>query len=415
MSDEEYSALKADIAARGVLVPIELDEAGIILDGHHRSQIAAELGIDAPTVTRRFESESQKREHVIKLNLARRHLDPIRWAKVFAMLLAERGIATGQGARNDRATSATVAEVAAELGVPARTARDRLAQLRRFDALPTEAQARVVAGDWERPTLREEASRARREERWRKQRAIADEWRARLAELDRAAVAQPVRFIGHLDRFDEANYEPLPLGAAAGVGTPAEWAALVEALTPPVFVGSVLHPDRADLSVTGDGATRPLTWRGDVALLPTGRWVGARLTTPDGQRVVRCWWEWDEMPAHVGKVIRDEADIQQYAARRLALRRLMRPAWRSPGWQGPSTWPDYVDAGDLEDALAEDLAAVRAWRAAAPPDLHDAATVYALGERAVHHVERSDGPWPRFARSLSVAAGSAEDDEGAAS
>lgn len=45
LSDEEYAALRADIAERGVLVPIVRDQHGNILDGHHRVRIAEDLGI----------------------------------------------------------------------------------------------------------------------------------------------------------------------------------------------------------------------------------------------------------------------------------------------------------------------------------------------------------------------------------
>ena len=38
LTSDEYEALKADIRERGVMVPVELDEAGHILDGHHRVQ-----------------------------------------------------------------------------------------------------------------------------------------------------------------------------------------------------------------------------------------------------------------------------------------------------------------------------------------------------------------------------------------
>jgi len=34
LAPDEYEALKADIKARGVRVPVEYDEAGAILDGH---------------------------------------------------------------------------------------------------------------------------------------------------------------------------------------------------------------------------------------------------------------------------------------------------------------------------------------------------------------------------------------------
>ena len=44
LSAEEYAALEADIAKRGVLVAVEQDQQGNILDGHHRVEIAAKLG-----------------------------------------------------------------------------------------------------------------------------------------------------------------------------------------------------------------------------------------------------------------------------------------------------------------------------------------------------------------------------------
>lgn len=70
-----YEALRADIAVRGILVAIELDEAGAILDGHHRAQIASELGITTyPRVVRAGLSEAEKISHVRALNLHRRHL-----------------------------------------------------------------------------------------------------------------------------------------------------------------------------------------------------------------------------------------------------------------------------------------------------------------------------------------------------
>ena len=75
LSDAEYEALKADIAQHGVLVPVEYDEHGTIIDGHHRVKACEELGIEAwPKFTRRGLSEDEKRTLARKLNLARRHL-----------------------------------------------------------------------------------------------------------------------------------------------------------------------------------------------------------------------------------------------------------------------------------------------------------------------------------------------------
>lgn len=80
LSDEEYQALKSDIADHGILVPVEVDEARIMLDGHHRVKAWCELraeGIkvpDYPRLIRAGLTEAQKRNHVRSLNLLRRHL-----------------------------------------------------------------------------------------------------------------------------------------------------------------------------------------------------------------------------------------------------------------------------------------------------------------------------------------------------
>lgn len=126
LSEVEYAALRDDIARRGVLVPIEVDEHGRILDGWHRRRACDELGIDPPTVVRPGLSDAEKREHAIVLNLVRRQLGPVAWAQAFDRLLDARGIERRERARNDLRSAATVAAVAREVGVPARTARWRM-------------------------------------------------------------------------------------------------------------------------------------------------------------------------------------------------------------------------------------------------------------------------------------------------
>lgn len=80
LTPDEYANLKADIAQRGVLVPVEVDETGAILDGHHRVKAWQELkteGVkvgDYPRIVRGGMSEEQKRNHVRALNILRRHL-----------------------------------------------------------------------------------------------------------------------------------------------------------------------------------------------------------------------------------------------------------------------------------------------------------------------------------------------------
>ncbi|MFI0915227.1 ParB N-terminal domain-containing protein [Streptomyces abikoensis] len=74
LSEEEYAALRADIAEYGVRVPIDVDEHGAILDGHHRAWITAELGIECPRRVVAGLTDEQKRTHAIAVNVHRRTL-----------------------------------------------------------------------------------------------------------------------------------------------------------------------------------------------------------------------------------------------------------------------------------------------------------------------------------------------------
>jgi N6-adenosine-specific RNA methylase IME4 len=119
---DEYDALKADIAERGVLVPVEIDQDGQMLDGHHRLKIAGELGIEAPTVQREFTDDDARMAHVIALNLKRRHLDAVTWGEMFIRYAEARGVRLGTQGRQSEKTD-TVSVLASELGVEERTAR----------------------------------------------------------------------------------------------------------------------------------------------------------------------------------------------------------------------------------------------------------------------------------------------------
>jgi ParB-like chromosome segregation protein Spo0J len=76
MSPAEFEALKADIAQRGVVVPIDVDEHGNILDGHNRYRAWAELKKNEPPpmIVREGLSEQEKRAFARKNNILRRHL-----------------------------------------------------------------------------------------------------------------------------------------------------------------------------------------------------------------------------------------------------------------------------------------------------------------------------------------------------
>lgn len=76
----EYEALRNDVAENGVLVPVEIDENGDILDGHHRIKAWQELTSEGATlpdyarIIRAGMTEEQKRNHARKLNVLRRHM-----------------------------------------------------------------------------------------------------------------------------------------------------------------------------------------------------------------------------------------------------------------------------------------------------------------------------------------------------
>jgi hypothetical protein len=128
LSDEDYYRLKDDIARRGVMVPVEVDENGAVIDGHHRKQIADSLGIKYRTIVRKGMSESEKRLHAVSLNLARRHLtdaqkvmlgkeiepDVAAWAR---RRQEELGRAHGDPSATNGAKGRTVDEVAKAVGL----------------------------------------------------------------------------------------------------------------------------------------------------------------------------------------------------------------------------------------------------------------------------------------------------------
>ncbi len=74
LSAEEYAALRDDIAERGIVVPVVVDQHDRLLDGHHRRQIADELQIDCPVEVRQVADDEDARNVALALNLARRHL-----------------------------------------------------------------------------------------------------------------------------------------------------------------------------------------------------------------------------------------------------------------------------------------------------------------------------------------------------
>lgn len=122
MTPAQYAELKEDIKQRGVLIPIEFDQQGNILDGHHRHKAFTELieeGADLPLydkIVRRFASEEEKIAYVISLNVKRRHLTAEQRQELVVRLRKEFGY--------------TLAKIAQVLGISIATAS------RDIDALP---------------------------------------------------------------------------------------------------------------------------------------------------------------------------------------------------------------------------------------------------------------------------------------
>jgi hypothetical protein len=122
---EERAALKEAIRQDGgILVPVEKDEHGNVLDGHCRVELWEELraeGVklpDYPVIIRPGLSEQEKRAHVRSLNLARRHLTRQQRRELIAEQLRETPQQSNrQIAGALRCDHKTVGEVRGELQV----------------------------------------------------------------------------------------------------------------------------------------------------------------------------------------------------------------------------------------------------------------------------------------------------------
>lgn len=137
---EEYEALRADIARRGVMVAVEVDaDTGEIVDGEHRTRIASELGIDYPRVERHFASDDERTEHALVLNLLRRRIDDETWADAFEELARLRGVRLGKEAGRPRKDGqngrVSADDLATQLGTTPRTARNRRLAAKRIKRL----------------------------------------------------------------------------------------------------------------------------------------------------------------------------------------------------------------------------------------------------------------------------------------
>lgn len=76
LDEATRAALKSSIERHGVLVPVFKDQHGRILDGHHRAQIADELGVKYPVRKVEVRNDDHAAELAGTINLARRQVAP---------------------------------------------------------------------------------------------------------------------------------------------------------------------------------------------------------------------------------------------------------------------------------------------------------------------------------------------------
>jgi hypothetical protein len=90
LTPKELEDLKASILEQGVLVPVDVDEDGVILDGHHRAMVAEALGVDCPRrVVAGLVDEGARRAYAVKVNITRRHLTQKARQELLGKLRAE--------------------------------------------------------------------------------------------------------------------------------------------------------------------------------------------------------------------------------------------------------------------------------------------------------------------------------------
>jgi len=109
MSTEEYAPFLADIAERGILTPLEVTAAGVVLDGRARLRAAQELGFER-VPTRIVEPEDEA-EHMLRSALRRRHLSASQRAAL-ALELADYHLVREQADKRRRANLRQTPDVA---------------------------------------------------------------------------------------------------------------------------------------------------------------------------------------------------------------------------------------------------------------------------------------------------------------
>jgi ParB-like chromosome segregation protein Spo0J len=89
LTEMERTALRESIDTHGrILVPIIVDQHGEIIDGHHRKEIADELGLECPVVQLDVDSDIERMAMAIECNTARRQLNLVERSEYHVRLRA---------------------------------------------------------------------------------------------------------------------------------------------------------------------------------------------------------------------------------------------------------------------------------------------------------------------------------------
>jgi ParB-like chromosome segregation protein Spo0J len=117
LSPEEYHDLEQDILANGILVPIIVDEHGVVIDGHHRQKIAKDHNLPpCPSVKKTGFTDTEKRSMALSLNINRRHLTrEQRRALVAESLKADPQLSDREHGRRTGVSDKTATKVRCEL------------------------------------------------------------------------------------------------------------------------------------------------------------------------------------------------------------------------------------------------------------------------------------------------------------
>ncbi len=152
LSPTMYADLKASIAMYGILVPVELDDKGNILDGHHRIRAWTELrkeGVNVPEYDRLIRSgmsEAEKAEHIYTVNALRRHL-----SKEGLLELRDDVRAQRISMRQD---GSTLQQIAKATGTSIETARkDALSDFKRLKSESAVGQDAIPIEEAEHPII----------------------------------------------------------------------------------------------------------------------------------------------------------------------------------------------------------------------------------------------------------------------